>query len=445
MLIMSLKSRQSYGVVWCVTLLMAFAAHAQPVKYGAEVLIEQHLGELAGKRVGLVANHTSRVYDRVSLLDSLRHRGVNVVRVFAPEHGFAGTLEGGVAVANSKPSMASGAVAAQGAAADAVGRTVPAPLEIVSLYGDTERPPASTLSDLDVVLFDIQDVGARFYTYLGTLTHVVQACAEAGTPLWVLDRPNPSGWAVDGPVLDTTADAKGKRLTGLTGLHPIPVQHGMTLGEYASLLCGERWTTRKPCQLRVIACTGYRHDMTWEQTGRPWVPPSPNLPSPQSARLYPYLCWFEGTSVSVGRGTPSPFEVTGLPKAMVERSGRTFRAIQRDSLLLEPTSFKPISLPGRAAKPLHENTTCIGYALRGSERDPASLWFTALLLLETYQQTYERVSKQPFYQAYFPKLAGQRSLSDRMLRGESIAGIYESWQPEIQRFRAIRQRYVRYP
>jgi len=219
----------------------------------------------------------------------------------------------------------------------------------------------------------------------------------------------------------------------------------MTVGEYAQLLCGQGWVGAKRCQLRVIACRGYRHEMTWEATGRPWLPPSPNLPTPQSARWYPYLCLFEGTQVSVGRGTDRPFEQVGLPKSIVDRAGKGLRAMQRDALLLEVVSFRPVSLPGKAAKPLHENATCSGHRLVGDERDPASLWYTSLLLLETYANTWGRVSKQGFFNAYFPKLSGQRDLADRILGGESIEGIYNRWQPQVKEFKALRARYLLYP
>ena len=353
--------------------------------------VDEYLPLLEGKRVGLVVNQTSVVnlgdgwY--LPLVDTLLHSGVNVRCIMAPEHGYLGSAGAGKAVPNSTDPRTG--------------------LPVLSLYGKTHKPLPQWLSKLDVVVFDLQDVGARFYTYLSTLYYMLQACGEENTEIIVLDRPNPND-TIDGPVLDM-------KLRSFVGIMPVPLLHGCTLGEMAQMMVGERWIGSHAPKLTVITCRGWNH-------GDPYtlpIAPSPNLPSMHAIRLYPRLCLFEGTNVSVGRGTDHPFECYGNP------------------YLKGPFEFTPHSTAA-ATHPMYKDKRCHGVDLR-------DVRFGVGFHLE-YLQAVEKESgvnwvTQP---GFFDKLAGTEELRRQLMGGASARRIRDSWQKDLDAYRRMREKYTLY-
>lgn len=360
---------------------------------GAERM-ERYLPFLQGKRVAVASNHTGTV-GRSHIVDTLLSAGVTVVKVFAPEHGFRGTADAGEHVTNEQDARTG--------------------LPIVSLYGRNKKPTAQQLADVDVVLFDIQDVGVRFYTYISTLHYVMEACAENGKALIVLDRPDPNGFYVDGPVLDTA-------FRSFVGMHPVPLVHGMTIGEYANMINGEGWLKLGvKCDLQVITCIGYDHTVHYDLPIRP----SPNLPNMAAVYLYPSLGLFEGTMVSVGRGTEQPFQCIGFPGW----SKGDF-------------AFTPRSMPG-AKDPPYKDTTCNGLDLREYGEFITRLEPRVHLewLIATYGAARDR---SRFFTPFFDRLAGGKALREAVMRGESEEGIRASWEPGLKKFGAVRKKYLLY-
>ncbi len=352
---------------------------------------------LKGKRIGVVANQASVVGTRKSnIVDILVKQGFQVVRIFSPEHGFRLAGEAGQKIENSIDSATG--------------------IRVVSLYGVEKKPSSSDLGSIDVILFDLQDVGVRFYTYISTLSYLMEACAVHKVPLILLDRPNPNGFYIDGPVLE-------KQFASFVGLHPVPVVYGMTIGEYARMVNGEGWLeNRTQCNLRVIPLENYSHDDRCELPAKP----SPNLPNLEAILLYPSLCFFEGTRISVGRGTSFPFQVYGDP----ESGGGAF-------------SFTPESIPGVSLHPPHEGKTCRGEDLRTYYlQNPLE---TGRINLKWLINAYRDCKNKPaFFTDYFNKLAGNASLENQIIEGKTETEIRESWKSGITRFRKIREKYLLY-
>ncbi len=364
-----------------------------PAIYKMDTLVEL----LGDQSVGIVANNTSRI-NGTHLLDTLLSRGVTVVKVFAPEHGFRGDAPDGAKIANDVDPNTG--------------------IPLISLYGKNKKPTPEMLRDVDVLVFDIQDVGARFYTYLSTLHYLMEAAAENGKPVIVLDRPNPNGFYIDGPVLKPKYES-------FVGLDPVPVVYGMTIGEYAQMLNGEGWLKdAEKCDLTIIKCSGYTHQSRYELP----VVPSPNLPDMTAIYLYPSLCFFEGTDVSVGRGTDRPFTKIGEPGNVKGNY-----------------TFTPRSIPGASLHPKHEGEKCTGYDLSQKnmlELSPDSLQIRWLLRM--YQET---DNPKTFFRkdGYFDLLAGTDALRKAMVEGLTAKEIRASWQPDLEDFKIIRERYLLYP
>ena len=347
-----------------------------------------YLPLLEDQRVGLVAHASSRIGD-THLVDSLLALGVMIQKIFSPEHGFRSNYEAGAHI-SSRPSDA---------------------LPIVSLYGSKKKPSAKDVSNIDVLVFDLQDVGARFYTYLSTLHYIMETSAEYHIPLIVLDRPNPNGDYVDGPILEPSYQS-------FVGLHPVPIVHGLTLGEFAQMINGEGWLSQSiRCELKVIPIKEWTHRMSYQLV----LPPSPNLPTFQSVRLYPSLCLFEGTVMSIGRGTPRPFEAIGYPNPELG-----------DDL------FTPQSIPGKSLHPKHESKRCYGISLHNYPS-------TQQLLLEPLMTFYHLLSKDTsFFLPYFDKLAGTSTLREQIEGGVSEKSIRETWEKDVQAYQKIRKKYLLY-
>ena len=355
---------------------------------------DDYLPLLEGKAIGVVANQTSLI-GATHLVDSLVSQGVNVKRIFTPEHGFRGAADAGAKVTDGKDEKTG--------------------IAIASLYGRTKKPTPEMLSGIDLMLFDLQDVGVRFYTYISTLTYVMEACAENHIPVVVLDRPNPTGFYLDGPVLK----AENK---SFVGMHPVPVVYGMTIGEYGMMVNGEGWLKDSiRCDLTVIPVPGYDRNAIYELP----VKPSPNLPNWEAVYLYPTLCFFEGTIVSVGRGTDKPFQIFGHPD-------------MRGSF-----TFTPQSTAG-ASKPLLEGQRCRGenlveYAHNFAE-NPAQLQLD--WLIDAYQQLSEK--NYLFFTKYFNLLSGDKLLIQQIENKKSADAIRASWVSDLEAFKAIREKYLLY-
>ena len=370
--------------------------------------LELYLPLLKNKRVGIVANQTSVIFkngsglglnggliknDNTHLVDSLIKRDVSVVKVFAPEHGYRGRADAGEYVKG--------------------GVDLKTGLPIVSLYGENRKPNPKVLEDLDIVVFDIQDVGTRFYTFVSTLHYMMEGCAALDIPLIVLDRPNPNGHYVDGPVLDLNYKS-------FVGMHAVPITHGMTLGEFAKMINGEHWLEDDlNCDLTVIPVANYNRKDAYMLP----IPPSPNLPNQKAINLYPSLCLFEGTQVSVGRGTENQFQIFGSP-----------------FLGDENYSFQFIPKPNFGAKnPKHNAKTCYGKDLKNVDflNEINLNW-----LIEAYENT---TDKSSFFNSFFTKLAGQTILQQQIEKGWSALEIKKSWQKDLEQFKILRANYLLYP
>jgi uncharacterized protein YbbC (DUF1343 family) len=350
---------------------------------------------LEDKSVGIICNHTSLIAG-VHLVDSLINSGIHIKAIFSPEHGFRGNAEAGAIIDDGKDHLSG--------------------VRIISLYGKKKKPEPGDLEGIDILLFDIQDVGVRFYTYISTLSLVMQAAAENDIPLIVTDRPNPNGFYVDGPVLDTT-------LRSFVGMHTVPIVYGMTIGEYAMMVNEEGWSGNKKCNLKVIPLEGYTHSMIVKLE----IKPSPNLPTWQSIYLYPSLCLFEGTIVSVGRGTDYPFQVIGHPDYM-----------------LGSYAFTPVRIPGVSENPPYEGKHCFGHNLTGYAenyaQNPRRLNLDWLIFIHEYLSP-----KHDFFTSYFDKLAGTRRLKENLESGKSESEIRSSWESPIKKFEKTRKKYLLYP
>lgn len=366
--------------------------NAEKIKTGAEQP-DKYLPLLQNKKVGLVVNHTS-IVDDIHLIDFLRSQNVKVEKIFAPEHGFRGDASAGEKIEDGLDSKTG--------------------IPVVSLYGDTRKPLPEHLIDLDVLIFDIQDVGCRFYTYISSLHLVMEACAENKKPLIVFDRPNPNGDYIAGPVLKPGFES-------FVGMHPIPIVHGCTVGELAQMINGESWLgAPKKCELTVVPVKGYSHQMSYSVP----VAPSPNLPNDRAIRLYPSLCFFEATSVSVGRGTDFPFQVLGGLKPE-----------------LGDFQFIPRSIPTAAVKPLNEGKICYGVDLRKLDEIPP---FTLKFFLDFYHK-YENEKEFLTRERWLNLLAGTDKLISQIRQGLSENEIVNSWQPELEEYKRMRKKYLLYP
>jgi len=387
--------------------------------------VEKYLPYLNGKRIGMVVNQTSIIGTQISV-DYLHNKKVNIVKIFGPEHGFRGNASAGAKVD------------------DAIDQKTGIP--VISLYGSHYKPTKEDLTGIDLMIFDIQDVGARFYTYISTLHYVMEACAENNIELMILDRPNPNGFYVDGPVMED-------KLKSFVGLDPVPIVHGMTVAEYAQMVNGEGWLANKvKCNLKIIKVANYVHTISYNLP----VKPSPNLGSQQAVLLYPSLCLFEGTIISVGRGTVFPFQVLGNPDL---KSKYKF-------------SFTPRSLPGMSETPLHEAKICYGIDLRNYFPKQFLTTGSQIVVTETLdpgrkissEQSYTQLNLKwliEFYKTFpdktkffdqkqsnqignFDRLAGTETLKQQIIDGKTEEEIRLSWEPALSRYKIMRKKYLLY-
>ena len=377
------KIRQNIIII---LLLSSFGVYAQKLVLGAE-RIDKILKTIDNKNIAIVGNQTS-VVNQVHLVDTLISLNQKIISVFSPEHGFRGVEDAGAKVDNEIDKKTG--------------------LPIISLYGKNKKPTSEQLIGIDIIIFDIQDVGARFYTYISTLHYILEACSEKNIKVVILDRPNPNGHYVDGPILE-------EKYKSFVGMHQIPIVHGMTIGEYATMIVGEKWIENN-CNLEIIEMINYNRNDNYELP----IKPSPNLPNGKSINLYPSLCLFEGTNVSVGRGTDKPFQHFGSP-----------------FLKFYSYAFQPKSGPG-SKYPKHENKTCVGKNL---ENYPYLSSINLNWLIESYNQTNK---KEDFFNSFFDKLAGTDKLRTQIISGLNEKEIRSSWKTGLKEFKKTRTKYLLY-
>ena len=375
------------------------------IKVGAE-RTESYIDLLKGKKVGIVANQTSLI-GKTHLVDSLIALGINLRAIYCPEHGFRGEAEAGARISSSIDAKTQ--------------------LPIISLYGNNKKPSSDEIKKNDIIVFDLQDVGCRFYTYISTLHYVMEACAENNIPLIVLDRPNPNSSYIDGPVLKDTS------LVSFVGMHPVPIVYGMTIGEYAKMINGECWlgtSTKRVigekgklnCDLIVIPLKNYNHNTPYSLP----IAPSPNLKTDCAIQLYPSLCWFEGTPISVGRGTDTPFEIIGFPNYHTKKlTGK------------EIISFTPKVIKGVSDNPPYKNQDCSGLRLECEIKNEIDLSY----LIEMYN-SYPQ--KDNFFQPFFDKLSGTKLLKNQIKNHKDQEFIRKSWEKDLEEFKQIRVKYLLY-
>ena len=373
------------------------------LKTGAEQT-DKYLSLLKGKRIGLVGNPTT-VIGKTHLVDSLRSLGINIVKAFGPEHGFRGNASAGVLVTDEKDSATG--------------------IPIVSLYGSKRKPSAEDMAAIDLMIFDVQDVGCRFYTYINVLADVMEACAENGKTLLILDRPNPNGYFVDGPVLDM-------KLKSGIGRFPIPITHGMTVAEFAKMVNGEHWLPKGlQCKLKIIPVANYTHDTYYELP----VKPSPNLNTALSIALYPTTCIFEGTILNYGRGTYVPFTVVGAPALKGKYD----------------FSFTPVSIKGMSETPLYMNEVCYGIDLR--KEDIASIRKQKKINIQLIQELYDAYpDKEKFFDYKQSReignvdfRTGDSNFKEQIKKHVPEAEIRKSWEPGLSQYKTMRKKYLLYP
>ncbi|HTK80677.1 MAG TPA: DUF1343 domain-containing protein [Bacteroidota bacterium] len=403
----------------CLIMSVTLTTCGERVRIGAEVLVAERLDLLAGKRVGIICNHTSILADGVHVADTLVHRGVKVTALFGPEHGIRGTSAAGELSENGKDTRTG--------------------LPVYSLYGKTRKPTAEMLANVDVLVFDIQDVGARFYTYASTMAYAMQAAAENGKRFIVLDRPNPiNGTDVEGTVLDTAYKS-------FVGLFPIPNRHGLTLGELARMIAGEGWLGGGPkVDLEVIKIQGWNRNMWYDETSLPWIAPSPNMKTLKTATVYPGMCLFEGVNISEGRGTEKPFEYIGSPWMNGDTIAHITDSLKIPGVRFERFDFTPVADSVAAPSPKFKNELCHGVFVHVLDRTKFHPVAAAVTLLNVISKTYG--DKLQFRAQAFDQLAGvyevRNMLSSKSLQDDALSQTLNS--PQIKHFLEIRKKYLLY-
>ena len=382
---------------------MSSATNPQQTELGVTVLLTKELDWIQRKSIGLITNHTgvdNNLQSNYRLFSEISECQLSAI--FSPEHGLWGAVQDGIAV-NS---------------IDTPNGNINVP--VFSLYGQSMRPTASQLEGIDLLVYDMQDVGARYYTYISTLLYAMEAASDCGIEFIVADRPNPiTGTAAEGPLLDSGFES-------FVGIHKIPIRYGLTIGELAMLLKAERVPS---CRLKVAWMDGYRRGMWFNDTGLPWVPPSPNMPTLTTATLYPGLCLFEGTNMSEGRGTTKPFEYIGAPWCNGERWSETLNALRLPGVLFRPVVFTPAPAAENAK---HANQTCRGVAIHITDRESFLPIETAICMLSILTTEYK--DHFAFLDTHFDKLAGNSWLRHALLGRESLDNIKARWTEELQRW-----------
>ena len=390
---------------------------SERVIFGDENLVANYLNLLAGKRVGIVANQSAVLPDGIHIVDTLLNSGINITSVFAPEHSFRGTKPAGKNFKNFID-LSTG-------------------IPVYSLYSKNRKPTRKMLQNVDVVLFDLQDVGARFYTYISTLFYVMQACSENDKPLIVLDRPNPlSGIMVDGPVLR-------EKYKSFVGIVPLPVLHGMTVGEIAKLFSGENYiSVKNKIDLTTIEIKNWKRNQLWSDYRNRWIPTSPNIPDFETAMVYPGTCFLEGTNISEGRGTEHPFLTIGAPFLNTKELIKMLNGFTIEGVRINPVKFTPKKIPGKSLNPKYEGIECSGIRISVTDKSKFKPVEFGVYLLYSIINIHK--NKFIFKENYFDKLAGSNQLRKGLLEGKNPSQIIKGWKNELEKFKLIRNKYLLY-
>ncbi len=385
------------------------------VRTGLELLAAKNFEPFRGKRVGLVVNHTAVDRKGRHLVDLLKEAKIEIGAIFGPEHGYRGINDAGANVADEK---------AEG-------------IPIYSLYGNKKyKPTPEQMKGLDLLVFDIQDVGVKFYTYISTLFYTLEAAADAKIPFWILDRPNPiRGDAVSGPICETAH-------LSFVGIKPFPVRHGLTVGELARLFSGEGWLAGgAKADVHVVELEGWSRKQWFDASGLPWIPPSPNLPTLDGAILYPGTCLWEGTNLSEGRGTDTPFEVQGAPWVDAKKWKAAMEALSPPGAAFDAVDFSPRSIPGKSASPKFKGQACRGLRIRITDRDRLDALRLGLELVQTVRDLHPKEFK---FSNYFDTLMGTAKTREAIEKGVPVADIVKTWASDETRFRKQREPYLLY-
>ncbi len=405
-------------IVLSILLLNLSLSQGNRVKIGAEVFLERYLDIIRGKKIGIVTNHTGVLPDGRHIVDVLNSMpDVKIVALFGPEHGIRGEVPDGKSISHGVDTKTG--------------------IKVYSLYGEVKKPTPEMLKDIDVLIFDIQDVGARFYTYISTMSYCMEACAELGKKFIVLDRPNPiRGVYVDGPVLEG-------RFKSFVGLHPIPVAHGMTVGELAKLFNEEGWLEKgAKADLIVVKMENYSREMWFDQTGLPWIKPSPNMITLKTAIVYTATCFIEGTNVSEGRGTAHPFEWIGAPWIDASRLATELNSYNLPGIKFEPIEFIPVDIEKVTVDPKYEGEKCRGVFLNVYDREKFEPVKTAVYILYTLKKMYPTEFK--WRTAGQDRLWGTDKIRLMIDEGKRPEEIVKSWEDELKNFLKVRKKYLIY-
>jgi len=408
---------RKFIVLNLIAIALAFSQQSR-VKIGAEILIEKHLDLIKGKKIGIVTNHTGILPDGRHIVDVLNGiEGVKIVALFGPEHGIRGEVPDGKSISHGVDTKTG--------------------IPVFSLYGDVKKPTEEMLKDIDVLIFDIQDVGARFYTYISTMSYCMEACAEMGKKFIVLDRPNPiRGVYVDGPILEP-------RFKSFVGLHPIPVAHGMTVGELAKMFNDEGWLENGvKADLTVVKMENYSRKMWFDQTGLPWVKPSPNMMTLKTAIVYTATCFIEGTNVSEGRGTQHPFEWIGAPWIDGEKLAKELNHYKLPGVKFEPISFTPTDIEKVTVDPKYEGEKCGGVYLNVYDREKFEPVKVGVYILYALKKLYP--DKFKWRTAGQDRLWGTDKVRLMIDEGKNPDEIIKTWEDDVKKFLSIRQKYLLY-
>ncbi len=387
----------------------------QNIILGSDRLLNEYSDLINDKRLGIISNRASVLSDGTLLIDTLsRIKGIKIQAIFTPEHGFEINAD----------------------ERDAVTSSIMKKVTVYSLYPKTRKPTPVMLKNIDLLIFDLQDIGTRFYTYISTLYYVMQAAGENNIPLIVLDRPNPVGGInVAGPVLDTV-------LKSFIGIAPIPLIHGMTIGELAEMFAGEGWIGKDIPDLKVIKMINWKRDIYFDDYNLKWIKPSPNMPDIETAILYPAIALLEGTNISEGRGTEFPFKNIGSPFINSGELINELDSLKHNGVSIKPVTFIPVNLPGKADNPKFENQKCYGISFHINDRDQFKEIEFGIKLLYSIHKLYPEKFK--FNAEYFDKLTGEKTLRLMLKDGETPGKIISSWQKGLNNFLKIRKKYLLY-
>jgi len=390
---------------------------APKVKTGLDRIAKYH-NLFSNKRVGIITNHTACNSNGQHITDIfLKPNDVTLAALFGPEHGIRGNAEGGAQIESANDPI----------------RDIP----IYSLYGETRKPTPAMLKDIDILVFDIQDIGARFYTYIYTMAYAMEAAAEQSIPFVVLDRPNPiTGSKVEGNILE-------KEFASFVGLYPMPVRHGMTVGELAKMFNGEGWLANgAKADLTVIPMRKWRRDMWYDETGLQFIKPSPNMPNLESATVYPGICLLEGTNISEGRGTATPFQLLGAPWIDGLQLEEKLNNLNLKGVAFQDTFFTPLPIPGAVSNPKYKNKKCFGVKISVTDRNQYQSYRTGIYIVKTIHEMYP--DSVEFRAAGFDRLCGSAAIRETIINNGDIDGLIASWQDQLNQFMEKRKKYLIY-